>query len=386
MSIPSGITRDHVFKALADLDANKPHLFGPPTKYQVLHNGKRYAPKAVVGVAAKHLNGVMLTPDDIYSGWAPGQACYFLDRLGFMVVDIAGRDADEPAPPDWSDQEVSLVVADYFDMMRAEMLQERYNKTAHRRLLREKLDRRTDGSIEFKHQNVSAALVSLGLPYINGYKPRRNFQHILLDEIAAYLQKHPRYFESLVNAPAIDPSRVPIDLDSDLDDIFVPAPDSIISPSNLQKPWLTKRAVKIDFAKRDARNRRLGKLGEEFVVDVEKRRLSAIGRKDLAKKIEWVSDSIGDGLGYDILSFNESDESERLIEVKTTGLGRFFPFYVSKTELQCSEDMSHAYHLYRVFDYSVSPKLFVLDGALSKSCHLEATQYQARVGQSDNQD
>jgi hypothetical protein len=34
-SIPSGLTADHVLKALADLDAGVSHSFGPPTKYEV---------------------------------------------------------------------------------------------------------------------------------------------------------------------------------------------------------------------------------------------------------------------------------------------------------------------------------------------------------------
>ena len=38
----------------------------------------------------------------------------------------------------------------------------------------------------------------------------------------------------------------------------------------------------------------------------------------------------GDGLGFDILSFDEVDDSEQLLEVKTTGLGKHFPFYVTE--------------------------------------------------------
>jgi hypothetical protein len=44
-------------------------------------------------------------------------------------------------------------------------------------------------------------------------------------------------------------------------------------------------------------------------------------------------------LGFDVLSFNEQDDSERLVEVKTTGLGKYFPFYVSACEVRCSEAM-----------------------------------------------
>ena len=41
---------------------------------------------------------------------------------------------------------------------------------------------RTDPSIEFKHSNISAVLVERGQPYIDGYKPRGNYQRMLGDE------------------------------------------------------------------------------------------------------------------------------------------------------------------------------------------------------------
>lgn len=59
---------------------------------------------------------------------------------------------------------------------------------------------------------------------------------------------------------------------------------------------------------------------------------------------------------------------ERLAEVKTTGLGKFFPFSVSVTEVRCSEDTDEQYHLYRVFDFSTSPRLYLLRGSLSVTC------------------
>ena len=47
-SIPKGLTREHVIKALADLDAGVEHSFGRATGYELVYGGKRYAPKAVV--------------------------------------------------------------------------------------------------------------------------------------------------------------------------------------------------------------------------------------------------------------------------------------------------------------------------------------------------
>ena len=50
-SIPKGLTREHVLRALADLDAGVGHHFGSPTGYELVHGGRRYPPKAVVGLA-----------------------------------------------------------------------------------------------------------------------------------------------------------------------------------------------------------------------------------------------------------------------------------------------------------------------------------------------
>ena len=131
-------------------------------------------------------------------------------------------------------------------------------------------------------------------------------------------------------------------------------PEKVTSPKQSEKLWLSRRARNIDFAERDARNRQLAKLGEEFVFDLERYRLTVAGRDDLAQKVIWAARDIGDGLGFDILSFDEADDSERMLEVKATGLGKFFPFYVTANELRCSEDIPDQFHLFRVFDFGRS--------------------------------
>jgi uncharacterized protein DUF3883 len=92
--------------------------------------------------------------------------------------------------------------------------------------------------------------------------------------------------------------------------------------------------------------------------------------------VEWIADTRGDGAGYDIASFNP-DASPRLIEVKTTGLGKQFPFMLTANEVRVSE-RPDGYHLYRVFEFATAPRLYVLQGSLSERCRLEATQYRAR--------
>jgi hypothetical protein len=98
----------------------------------------------------------------------------------------------------------------------------------------------------------------------------------------------------------------------------------------------------------------------------------------LADRIEHVSITKGDGLGYDILSF-EPNGRERLVEVKTTAFGKDTPFFVTRNELQVSRESGQDYHLYRLFQFRKDPTLFLLNGVLDQVCHLDPVQYVGRV-------
>jgi hypothetical protein len=374
-SIPKGLTRDHVLKALADLDAGIEHPFGEATKFHLVHDGKRYAPKAVIGIAFRHLTGEILHLSKFSGGEAPGQANYELRRLGFKV-ETKPEDQAEP-PTVWTEQEVGLLITDYFDMLQLDLLGQKYNKAEHNQRLREGLAGRSKPSVEFKHRNVSAVLLKLGLPYIDGYKPAKNYQRSLVDAVRAHLEANPTLVTMLDQATEATPDSLP-KLDN-WQRMFEAPPDDTPLPDEPAEPWRTRQGRKIDFVRRDAANHRLGRLGEQFAVELERRRLLGLGRDDLAKKVEWVSDTTGDGLGFDVLSFDEVDESERLIEVKTTTMGRYVPFFVTANEVRCSEAMAQQYHLYRLFRFTHQPRLYVLHGALTDLCRLDPVQYRATV-------
>jgi len=102
------------------------------------------------------------------------------------------------------------------------------------------------------------------------------------------------------------------------------------------------------------------------------------GQNELAKRVSWVSKELGDGLGYDIRSF-EIDGSEIFLEVKTTTSGRATPFFVSANEVSVSEVKGASYRLVRVYGFPNQPRFFTLNGSLSVSLQLEATSYRARV-------
>ncbi|MEZ5951171.1 MAG: DUF3883 domain-containing protein [Planctomycetaceae bacterium] len=178
-------------------------------------------------------------------------------------------------------------------------------------------------------------------------------------------------------SPAVNPTASKRPSDKTIDSIIEAPPEKTYAPTGTSKPWITRKARKIDFAEIDANNRRLGRLGEEFVFTLEKQRLLLAGRDDLARKVVWASQDIGDGLGFDIISFDETDDSERMLEVKATGLGKYFPFYVTSNEVRCSEDIPFQYQLFRVFNFGRDPRVYILHGSLSELCQLQPVMYRA---------
>lgn len=62
----------------------------------------------------------------------------------------------------------------------------------------------------------------------------------------------------------------------------------------------------------------IGNYAELVVFKLQKQFLTLCGRTDLALKVKWVARDVGDGFGFDILSFDPITSEEILIEVKGT--------------------------------------------------------------------
>lgn len=139
-----------------------------------------------------------------------------------------------------------------------------------------------------------------------------------------------------------------------------------------------KHAAGVNYVALEARIQSLGMAGEEFVIRFETARLERSGNGRLASKIEHISRTRGDGLGYDVLSF-ETDGRERFIEVKTTKYGASTPFFVTMNELDVSQRSGQQFHLYRPFAFRRSPKLFIKQGPLDRAFHLEPSEFKASV-------
>jgi hypothetical protein len=269
----------------------------------------------------------------------------------------------------WSDWEIDAIVADYFDMLAEEFAGRDFNKSEHRRAL-QSLIGRDPGSIERKHQNISAVLERLGVPFIRGYKPLAHFQNSLLDAVERYLTSK--------GQPVLQFAEAVPELVAEATSLWIgPAPD-VASQDHSEPERLRQLVRKFDPAERDARNRKLGKQGEELVFIREQHELRAAGRDDLARKVKWTSVVRGDGAGYDIRSF-EPDGRERLIEVKTTNGPAKTPFFLSENERAFSDERPDAFWLLRLYSFVETPSAFELRPPLSERLALNPTSYRASL-------
>jgi hypothetical protein len=263
----------------------------------------------------------------------------------------------------WSDEELDAIVADYFAMLDAELNKRSYVKSHHSAALMGRIGR-THRSVEFKHQNISAVLDELGMPWIPGYKPKRNYQNAIFEAIDRYLSSHGEL--------AVVPSTA--QPDAAVEALFVPPPE--VGKRVEQPQRLTRLVRKFDPVERDFRNRALGKAGEEFVLEVERRKLLNCERADLSRKIRWVSAEDGDGAGYDILSF-EPNGTERLIEVKTTNGAARTPFFLTRNEHDVATERADAWRLYRVHLFAQEPRIFTIASPLDVALQLRTELWRA---------
>lgn len=275
---------------------------------------------------------------------------------------------------DWSTVEVEACVDDYLLMLTLELNDQRYNKTEHAERLMGRLNNRTRQSIEFKHCNISAVLLELGYPPIRGYKPRGNYQALLADVVGHSLMRNhalDHAVEAAVERPAVGVAIPNMDL------VWVNPPKATHRPSN-DGPRPAFKPTRRDYLAQEARNKSLGLAGELFVVELESRRLMSEGKRKLSQRVEHVASTVGDGLGYDVLSFDTNGQ-ERFIEVKTTSFGELTPFYVSSNEVARSEEDQDKYHLFRVFDFRNRPRVFGIRGTITEHFQLNPVSYLARI-------
>jgi hypothetical protein len=272
-------------------------------------------------------------------------------------------------PEDWTREEVEIIVAEYFDMLAKEQSGVRYSKSETRSRILPLLKKRSNGSVEFKNRNISAVLSKMGQPYIRGYLPAYNYQKVLLEEaVSTYLQRKPEIEDTFKLFASNAPSLGVLAFESMVESI--PEKNSAFREREL----VYRSPIQVNYIELEQANRTVGKAGEGIALEYERWRLIQAGKDYLADKIEWVSQTQGDGLGFDILSRNVNG-TDRYIEVKATKLTKDAPFYFSALEYDFSKRNRSNFFLYRVFNMKATPKLFIASGAYDDFCNMGPTQF-----------
>lgn len=195
----------------------------------------------------------------------------------------------------------------------------------------------------------------------------RNFQTALLSAVEKHVGHE--WDKELFLDPSTSVLREPKQL-------FIDDAPKIAEPLVSNNPELERIARKFDPARRDDRNRKLGLAGEKLVLEHEIARLISNGRVDLAKKVSWISQELGDGAGYDIRSY-DLHGAERFLEIKTTMGHARTPFFLSRNERDFADEAQDRFRIFRLHDWNVEPRAFIIKPPLESSLILQPSVYRA---------
>ena len=94
-------------------------------------------------------------------------------------------------PNEWSDDELFESVRSYMEMLALEQSGRSYSKTDfRRRLIAGPLSGRSNGSIEFRMQNISSYRSQKGMTWIEGYRPRDHIGENVITRLDKLFQNY----------------------------------------------------------------------------------------------------------------------------------------------------------------------------------------------------
>lgn len=252
-------------------------------------------------------------------------------------------------------------------MLLAEWNGEPYNKSACRRTLVHLLNKRSDSSIEMKFRNVSAVLLTYGIPPIFGYKPLMNFQRGLEEAVVETITEIKDFSTLAVRAASSVTETRPI------------SGMKPTEPPLISTPWRAaarrRTVLTPDLVTVESRCEALHSLGLTAVAQYERSVLIGLGHNDLAAAVSVRDVDLRTGNGM-VISKHPSG-AEKSIIVKPTNSIAEFPFIVTADEADLSSDPSVGFHLYRVFGLRHVPGFYILKGNLRTSAQLTPSSYSA---------
>lgn len=140
---------------------------------------------------------------------------------------------------------------------------------------------------------------------------------------------------------------------------------TLISHSMNQSSSHTRKSKNIDFSKINELKSKIGKLGEEFILDYLIKKYPKPAFKIIPTSNNLNVSSGDDGTGFDIKIENKITSSIILIDVKTTTAGSSAPFFMSQKEYQVFKQSLATsktdYYIYRLSNLNELYKTYDLE-------------------------
>lgn len=184
-SIPKGISREHILEAISRFDAGAIHQFADSTAYDLLHDGRRYPPKAIVGIASEVLTGIPFSPKD-FKGGQESKCFRVLEKNGFEIVPKSEALDLKEKGSGWSRGELQASIEAYLEIQKNLRSGIKFTKQSYYKNLAERFGRTTK-SIEYRMQNISYVLSLHGRDWISGLPPAKNVGVNIVAEIESIL-------------------------------------------------------------------------------------------------------------------------------------------------------------------------------------------------------
>ncbi|WP_408599756.1 DUF3427 domain-containing protein [Pseudomonas sp. PLMAX] len=429
----AGMKREDVLAVLPvfSLSAAASYRYAESTDFDLVHEGRRYPPKAVLGLAAERVVGRPLTSEE-FTGGEKSTCFAILNALGFEIVKKISND--------------SVLFGtrglDRFQLYERKEIAKVFEPDvgftpgAGRWGIQGIVETpKESGNFVFM---VTLGKLTEGNPYqdaltVDGYliwesQTRQSFESPVIQKLLVHdpqnrdihlflrPNRHVKYsYIGMLEYFSHDPNktnpvhfvwriqnwdlspegldRVNLPFRPPLDPAYSPAIQPPVSQNLVQVavPGAARRKAStrsaqngtVDWAIRDLRNRELGGRGEKLVLDYEVDTLRAAGLAELAEQVRHVA-LYNSAAGFDIASF-QLDGSPKRIEVKTTEGPESTPFYISANEVRVSSNHPESYVIYRVFNLrpeNVQVQFFELPGNVEESCGLDPVSFRAYPGRS----
>ncbi len=357
--------KDMVTEALACLDASRGYRGRGRQLVTLPHAGRQVkdvSPHLQVKCA---LAGATVSAATLDEAWAVLRPVH--EYLLQATAQGSGRRVQETraeSRPAWDEEMAGLAIEHYFEFLRKRSNGEADAARVQQAIPSRLLQALGGAELVKRFQQISGALDAAGLAHLTEFPPIADPPSDVVTAVDDYLSI--RGTEVFGGDP-----------DFPLPTIEGPVSQFFVSPPDCwPQGHSAGRVSLVDSAALDARKRNIGRRGEEFVLYLERRRLTQLGRPDLAGRVVWAADKLGDGLGYDIESFDDAG-TPIVIEVKSTDQGKTTPFLLTRRELDVADARGSAFRLYRVFNLRDAPRLYELRGPLSACCDLTPQVFRA---------